>query len=74
MVAPTHYYVGWLPSHLIVQANASQLAEISALIDSNELRVFVEDVFPFAKARDAYLRAQQGGMRGKIALSIPDAK
>jgi NADPH:quinone reductase-like Zn-dependent oxidoreductase len=59
---------------MLVQANASQLAEISALIDSNELRVFAEDVFPLAKARDAYLRAQQGGMRGKIALSIPDAK
>ncbi|HXB59469.1 MAG TPA: NADP-dependent oxidoreductase, partial [Candidatus Acidoferrales bacterium] len=57
---------------MLVQANASQLAEISALIDSNELRVYVASVFPLARAKDAYLQAQQGGMRGKIALSVTD--
>lgn len=57
---------------MLVQANASQLVEISALIDANKLRVFVADVFPLAKAKDAYLRAQQGGMRGKIAISVAD--
>jgi NADPH:quinone reductase-like Zn-dependent oxidoreductase len=54
---------------MLVQANASQLTEIATLIDSQKLRVFVEAVFPLSKARDAYLRAKQGEMRGKIALT-----
>jgi NADPH:quinone reductase-like Zn-dependent oxidoreductase len=54
---------------MLVEAKASQLADIAALIDANKLRVLIEDVFPLAKAKDAYLRAQKGGMHGKIALS-----
>jgi NADPH:quinone reductase-like Zn-dependent oxidoreductase len=54
---------------MLVEANASELAEIAALIDANKLRVLVEEVFPLAKATNAYLRAQKGGMRGKIVLS-----
>jgi NADPH:quinone reductase-like Zn-dependent oxidoreductase len=55
---------------MLVQAYGSQLTEISNLIDAGELRVFIEDVFPLAKAREAYARAQKGKMHGKIALSV----
>jgi NADPH:quinone reductase-like Zn-dependent oxidoreductase len=55
---------------MLVQANGSQLAEISKLIDDGDLRVYAEGAFPLAQARDAYTRAQQGKMRGKIALSV----
>lgn len=55
---------------MLVEADGSQLTEISNLIDAGELRVFIEDVFPLAKAREAYARAQKGKMRGKIALSV----
>lgn len=55
---------------MLVQADGSQLAEIARLIDAGELQVFMEDVFPLAKAPEAYARAQKGKMRGKIALSV----
>jgi len=55
---------------LLVRADGSQLKQIAKLIDAGELRVFVETVFPLARAREAYVRAQQGKMRGKIALRV----
>jgi len=55
---------------MLVQADGEQLAEIANLIDAGKLRVFVADVFPFYKAREAYARAQQGKLRGKVALSV----
>ena len=55
---------------LLVRADGAQLAQLAALIDAGELRVFAEAVFPLAQARQAYARARQGGMRGKIALRV----
>lgn len=55
---------------MLVEADGSQLTEISKLIDAGELRVFVENVFPLTKTPEAYARAQKGKMRGKIALSV----
>ncbi len=57
---------------MLVQANGSQLAEISGLIDGNVLRVYAEGAFPLDRARDAYERARRGRMRGKIALSVAE--
>ncbi len=57
---------------MLVRADGSQLAEISKLIDVGNLRVYAEGAFPFTQAREAYARAQQGKMRGKIALSLAD--
>jgi NADPH:quinone reductase-like Zn-dependent oxidoreductase len=55
---------------LLVEAKGSQLAEIAQMIDAGELRVFVAGVFPLADAKDAYARAREGGLRGKIALQV----
>jgi NADPH:quinone reductase-like Zn-dependent oxidoreductase len=58
---------------LLVRADGAQLAEIGRMIDAGELRVFVEAVYPLARAKDAYARAKEGKMRGKIALNVlPD--
>jgi NADPH:quinone reductase-like Zn-dependent oxidoreductase len=57
---------------MLVRADGCQLKQIAKLIDAGELRVFVEATFPLAKAREAYARAQQGKMRGKIALRVAD--
>jgi NADPH:quinone reductase-like Zn-dependent oxidoreductase len=54
----------------IVRADGSQLARLGGMIDAGQLRVFLEAVYPLDAARDAYTRAQQGGMRGKIALTV----
>lgn len=55
---------------MIVRADGSQLVEIARLIDSDELRVFVAQVFPLTRAREAYARAGQGKMHGKVALRV----
>ena len=54
----------------IVAANRTQLAEIARLIDDGQLRVFVQEAFPLAQARQAYERAQGGGSRGKVVFRV----
>lgn len=57
---------------LLVRADGRQLGQIAGLIDAGDLRVFVEGTFPLARAREAYARAHQGKMRGKIALRVAE--
>lgn len=57
---------------MLVRADGSQLRQIAELIDDGDLRVTVHSVFPLVEVRAAYARAQQGKMRGKIALSVAD--
>jgi NADPH:quinone reductase-like Zn-dependent oxidoreductase len=54
----------------IVRADGPQLAQLGRMIDAGEIRVFLGAVYPLASASEAYARAQQGNLRGKIALSI----
>jgi NADPH:quinone reductase-like Zn-dependent oxidoreductase len=54
----------------IVEPNREQLREIARLLDGGQLRASVEAVFPLAEVRQAYARAQHGGMRGKIVLQV----
>ena len=55
---------------MLVRADGLQLGQIGDLIDAGELRIFVHEIFPLAKAREAYSRASQGNMRGKVAISV----
>lgn len=57
---------------MLVRADGLQLAQIAQLIDAGKLQVFVAKAFPLSQAREAYARAQQGGMRGKVALRITE--
>jgi NADPH:quinone reductase-like Zn-dependent oxidoreductase len=57
---------------MIVRADGSQLAQIAEMIDAGELRVFLEQTFDLAAAREAYASAVQGGRRGKVALRVID--
>jgi NADPH:quinone reductase-like Zn-dependent oxidoreductase len=45
----------------IVEANAAQLREVAALIDAGQLRPIVDEVFPLARARDAYAHRTKSG-------------
>jgi NADPH:quinone reductase-like Zn-dependent oxidoreductase len=55
---------------MLVEANGSQLVEIAKLIDAGVLRVFLAEVFPLSEAAEAYARARQASMRGKMALQV----
>jgi NADPH:quinone reductase-like Zn-dependent oxidoreductase len=54
----------------IVEANRGQLMEIAALIDEGQIRVFFQDVFPLAQARQAYEQTQGRGDLGKVVLRV----
>jgi NADPH:quinone reductase-like Zn-dependent oxidoreductase len=56
----------------IVEPSRAQLSEVARLLDTGILRAFVAEVFALESVREAYARAQQGGLRGKIALEIKD--
>ena len=55
---------------MIVRADGPQLAQLAGMIDAGELRVFLQQTFELAEAREAYARAVKGGMRGKVALRV----
>jgi NADPH:quinone reductase-like Zn-dependent oxidoreductase len=55
---------------MLVEADSSHLADIAKLIDAGVLRVFVAETFSLSEAVEAYARAAQGKMRGKVALEV----
>lgn len=55
---------------MIVRADGSQLAQIARMIEAGELRVFMGQTFDLTEAREAYARADHGGIRGKIVLRV----
>lgn len=55
---------------MLVQADRDQLSAIARQIDVGQLRVFVDREYPLADAPAAYVRAAEGGKRGKVALRV----
>jgi NADPH2:quinone reductase len=47
------------------------LKQCARLIDSGQLRIHLSQTVPLDAAADAHARLQQGGMIGKLALTIP---
>ena len=56
----------------IVEPNGEQLRRIGAMLDAGQIRPIVDQVFPLAEARQAYIAAAQGHPRGKIVLRIDE--
>ena len=55
-----------------VPADGSTLAVISRLLESGDVRVFVDQVFDLDKASDAHVALETGHTRGKIVLKVSD--
>jgi len=53
-----------------VSPEATTLAVISRLIDSGDVRVFVDEVFPLEEAAAAHELLERGHTRGKIVLRV----
>ncbi|NHC33373.1 NADP-dependent oxidoreductase [Scytonema millei] len=53
-----------------VQPNAAQLAEITTLIDSGQVKPHVETILPLSEAAQAHQLSQSGRTRGKIVLRV----
>jgi NADPH:quinone reductase-like Zn-dependent oxidoreductase len=52
------------------QPNAAQLKEIADLIEAGKVKVVVSDTFPIDEIRAAHERLENGGVRGKIVLTV----
>jgi NADPH:quinone reductase-like Zn-dependent oxidoreductase len=57
-----------------VRSSGLQLAELGALLDAGALRVEIDSTFPLADARRAHERAARGHIRGKIVLTVGEAR
>jgi len=55
---------------LLVQPNRNQLNQIGQLIEAGTVRPIVQDVFPLARAREAYVQGLRGHNRGKLVLQV----
>ena len=55
-----------------VAADGVNLAVISRLLESGDVRVFVDQVFDMDKAADAHRSLETGHTRGKIVLKVSD--
>ena len=54
----------------IVRPDRAQLVELGRLLDTGELRPFVDTVLPLSKAWDAYSGKAKGKGRGKLVISL----
>ena len=63
---------GFRASRYKVSADGSTLAVISRLLESGDVRVFVDKVFDLDQAADAHRALETGHTRGKIVLKVSD--
>ncbi len=55
-----------------VRSNGAQLTAAAALLDQGALRLVIDSVFPLSEASRAHQRVAEGGIQGKIVLTVPD--
>ncbi|MGN6090725.1 MAG: zinc-binding dehydrogenase, partial [Luteibacter jiangsuensis] len=53
-----------------VRSNGAQLAQAAPLLDRQSVRVVIDSVFPLSEAFRAHQRVAEGGIQGKIVLSV----
>lgn len=63
---------GQRASRYKVSADGSTLAVISRLLESGDVRVFVDQVFALDEAAEAHRALETGHTRGKIVLTVAD--
>lgn len=56
--------------YCFVQPNATQLAELVAMVASGVLRVEIQERFPLDRATDAHQLLEDGHVRGKLVLTV----
>jgi len=57
---------------MLVQPSRDQLNQIGQLIDGGTVRPIVQEVFPLARAREAYELGLRGHNRGKLVLQVSE--
>ena len=54
----------------LVEPDGHALAKIAELVDSGDLAVTIDEVFPLEQAAAAHERLERGGVKGKIVLEV----
>jgi NADPH:quinone reductase-like Zn-dependent oxidoreductase len=55
---------------ILVEPDGAALEQLAALVESDQLRVFVEESFPLEQAGAAHERLEYGSARGKYVLTL----
>jgi NADPH:quinone reductase-like Zn-dependent oxidoreductase len=55
---------------LFMQANGSQLRQITALVESGAIRPVLDRVFPFASSNEALAYVESGRAKGKVVIKL----
>jgi NADPH:quinone reductase-like Zn-dependent oxidoreductase len=55
-----------------VSADGSTLAVVSRLLESGDVKVYVDQVFPMDAAAAAHTALESGHTRGKIVLTVSE--
>ena len=53
-----------------MQANGTQLTEITSLIDAGTIRPILDRVFPFASTNEAIAYVESGRAKGKVVVTM----
>jgi NADPH:quinone reductase-like Zn-dependent oxidoreductase len=53
-----------------VRSNGAQLAQAGRLLDNGTIRVVIDSTYPLKEASTAHERASQGGLQGKVVLTV----
>lgn len=56
--------------YVFVRPYGAQLADLVAKVDTGSLHIPIHETFPLEKAAEAHRVLQEGGIRGKIALTV----
>ncbi len=56
--------------YVLVRPEASQLAQIAALVDEGHIRPEIDTVYPLQEAASAHERVERGHTRGKVVLKV----
>ncbi|MCQ4041165.1 NADP-dependent oxidoreductase [Streptantibioticus rubrisoli] len=69
-LAAAAHYRGVRVTPFLVEPDGPALARIAELIDTGEVMVEVEEVFPLEQAAQAHMRGENGRTRGKLVLRV----
>jgi NADPH:quinone reductase-like Zn-dependent oxidoreductase len=64
--------MGVRTSFFIVKGSAEQLGELAGLVEKGVLKAAVDEVFPFEKATEAFIKGEGGHVHGKLVLRVLD--
>jgi len=56
--------------YLFMHPSGSELEEIAALIDAKKIEVVIDQIFPFAKTKEALAYLEGGRAKGKVVVSM----